>query len=147
MLTITGIFKERSVDPKAEYVRAFQRTIMIVPKDRSIEGSALCIANDMLHVNNASPEQSRKAFKTLFIPKPMLMTIPSASQEMTPEQQKIDKMVQALMQHTKMNLEWSRKCLLETNFDYEHACHAFNVLSQQNQIPREAFAMEEAMQE
>jgi nuclear RNA export factor len=140
MLTISGIFKERSVDPNAEHVRAFQRTLMIAPKDRSVEESGLCIVNDMLHVNNATIEQSRKAFRTL-------LTISSAYKKMTPEQQKIEILVEELMLHSGMNSEWSRKCLNETNWDYARALYVFKMLNRQEQIPQEAFVENEAMQE
>ncbi|KAG5670967.1 hypothetical protein PVAND_001195 [Polypedilum vanderplanki] len=136
VLTITGIFKEKKSDPKAEYVRVFQKTLIIVPN--SVGG--LCIRNEMMHINNATLTQSKKAFKTLIIPKPLSATISSQAELQDEENTKI-KMVQALSKQTNMNLEWSKKCLEETNYDYNRACFVFNELYKINKIPQEAFSM------
>jgi nuclear RNA export factor len=39
-----------------------------------------------------------------------------------------------------MNMEWSRKCLEETNWDFARAGFVFGELFKQNKIPPEAFA-------
>ncbi|KAH8400462.1 hypothetical protein KR222_000452 [Zaprionus bogoriensis] len=48
-------------------------------------------------------------------------------------------MVQAMSVHSQMNVEWSRKCLEETNWDFNHAAFVFNKLFKENKIPPEAF--------
>uniref|UniRef100_U5EYT0 Putative mrna export factor tap/mex67 n=1 Tax=Corethrella appendiculata TaxID=1370023 RepID=U5EYT0_9DIPT len=48
-------------------------------------------------------------------------------------------MIQAMANQSTMNIEWSRKCLEETNWDYERAGFVFTELHKQNKIPPEAF--------
>lgn len=136
ILTITGVFKERKEsNPKAEHVRTFHRTFTIVPNNFGL----LCIMNDMMHVTNATLLQSKKAFKTLIIPKPLPMTI--STELLVPQLDDNTKlqMIQSMMAQTNMNYEWSKKCLEENNFDYNRACFVFNELYKVNKVPPEAF--------
>lgn len=48
-------------------------------------------------------------------------------------------MVQQMSQQSNMNLEWSKKCLEETNWDFNRAIYVFGELQKQNKIPPEAF--------
>lgn len=48
-------------------------------------------------------------------------------------------MIQTMSQQSNMNLEWSRKCLEETQWDFPRAAHVFTELHKQNKIPAEAF--------
>ncbi|XP_017852051.1 nuclear RNA export factor 1 [Drosophila busckii] len=48
-------------------------------------------------------------------------------------------MIQAMSAQSQMNLDWSRKCLEETNWDYNHAAFVFEKLFKENKIPAEAF--------
>ncbi|XP_015011034.2 nuclear RNA export factor 1 isoform X1 [Drosophila erecta] len=48
-------------------------------------------------------------------------------------------MIQAMCTHSQMNVIWSRKCLEETNWDYNHAAFVFEQLFKENKIPPEAF--------
>ncbi|EDX17590.1 sbr [Drosophila simulans] len=48
-------------------------------------------------------------------------------------------MIQAMSAQSQMNVIWSRKCLEETNWDYNHAAFVFEQLFKENQIPPEAF--------
>lgn len=48
-------------------------------------------------------------------------------------------MVQQMCQQSNMNIEWSKKCLEETNWDYNRAVYVFTELQKQNKIPPEAF--------
>ncbi|XP_017869853.1 PREDICTED: nuclear RNA export factor 1 isoform X1 [Drosophila arizonae] len=48
-------------------------------------------------------------------------------------------MVQAMSAQSQMNLDWSRKCLEETNWDFNHAAFVFEKLFKENKIPPEAF--------
>lgn len=140
VLTVTGLFKEKSSDPKSEHARIFQKTLVIVPNN-----GGFCIKNEMLHINNASPAQSRNAFK-LPAPPATPPSIPSTSVQQspistgTPDDSTKMKMLQAMMQQSNMNVEWSRKCLEETNWDFARAGYVFGELFKQNKIPPEAFA-------
>ncbi|XP_052850287.1 nuclear RNA export factor 1 isoform X3 [Drosophila gunungcola] len=48
-------------------------------------------------------------------------------------------MIQAMSAQSQMNVLWSRKCLEETNWDYNHAAFVFEQLFKENKIPPEAF--------
>ncbi|XP_062713191.1 nuclear RNA export factor 1 [Aedes albopictus] len=144
LLTVTGVFKERKVAVINEPYRSFQRSLVIVPS-----GSGFCIRNEMIHINNATRIQEDKAFKdpassgfqapataapVATVPIPVAPVVPPVVDDNTKLQ-----MVQAMAAHSNMNLEWSRKCLEETNWDFERAGFAFTELHKQNRIPPEAF--------
>lgn len=142
VLTVTGLFKERNPDPKAEYARIFQKSLVIVPNN-----GGFCIKNELLHINNASPSQARNAFK---MPPPSTSTSspvtpsnsiqsPSTSTGAPDDSTKLQ-MIQAISQQTNMNMEWSKKCLEETNWDFNRAGFVFSELFKQSKIPPEAFA-------
>jgi nuclear RNA export factor len=137
VLTVTGLFKERN--PNAEYARTFQKTMVIVPNN-----SGFCIMNEMMHVNNASQNQARNAFKAPIIANPQMpVAQPSLStqpQQLAPDEATKMQMIQAMCQQSNMNVEWSRKCLEETNWDFQRAGFVFAELFKQNKIPPEAFA-------
>lgn len=139
VLTVTGLFKERNTNPKAEYTRTFQKTMVIVPNN-----GGFCIKNELMHINNASVLQTKNAFKApAIVSTPMAATpMPVATQIAAPQQ--IDdatkmQMIQAMSLHSNMNVEWSRKCLEETNWDFQRAGFVFSELYKQNKIPPEAF--------
>jgi nuclear RNA export factor len=131
VLTVSGLFKERSTNPKAEHARCFQKTLVIVPNN-----GGFCIKNEMLHINNASQTQARAAFKEPIPIAPTNMT-PSTSQQLD-DNTKL-RMVEEMSKVSNMNLEWSRKCLEETQWDYNRAGFVFQELFKQSKIPPEAF--------
>ena len=142
VLTVTGLFKERNSNPKAEYARTFQKTMVIVPNN-----GGFCIKNEMMHINNASHSQAKNAFKapiiasSQLIAQPMTSTssAPTQPQQGAPDDATKVQMIQMLSQQSNMNVEWSRKCLEETNWDYQRAGFVFGELFKQNKIPPEAF--------
>lgn len=137
LLTVTGVFKERKTNGSAELVRSFQRSMLIVPA-----GSGYCIRNELMHVNVATAKQER----TIFAPPPTL-TSPSNFQSpvnatetgaaLNDERKQM--MVIAMSNQSGMNLDWSRKCLEETQWDYQRAAFVFTELHKENKIPPEAF--------
>lgn len=141
VLTVSGLFKERSSNPRTEYTRTFQKTMVIVPNN-----GGFCIKNELMHVNNASHSQARNAFKAPLIASPQLNTsMTSGATSASPQQQAVPdeatkmQMIQMMSQQSNMNVEWSRKCLEETNWDYQQASYAFGQLFKHNKIPSEAF--------
>lgn len=130
VLSVTGIFKERNPDPKLEHVRIFQKTLVIVPNN-----GGFCIRNELLHINNASPAQARNAFKTPTV----VPAIPSSAVPPQLDETTKMRMIEALSQQSNMNLEWSKRCLEETNWDYNRAGLVFQELFKVNKIPQEAF--------
>jgi nuclear RNA export factor len=131
VLTVTGLFKERNTNPKLEYVRIFQKTLVIVPNN-----GGFCIMNELLHINNASGYQSKNAFKTPVVAPSTPQPVAGSS---GPDDATKLQMVQAISQQTNMNIEWSRKCLEETNWDFTRAGFVFSELFKQGKIPPEAF--------
>lgn len=149
LLTVTGVFKERKVAVINEPYRSFQRSLVIVPS-----GSGFCIRNEMIHINNTTRIQDEKAFKdpasngfqpstsaavaAPAVPHPVAVA-PVALPVGGPDDNTKLQMVQEMAVRSNMNLEWSRKCLEETNWDFERAAFAFAELQKQNRIPPEAF--------
>lgn len=139
VLTVTGLFKERNTNPKAEYARTFQKTMVIVPNN-----GGFCIKNEMLHINNASQPQARNAFKAPVVTTPPMnaqQSIPTSPQQQpgAPDDATKMQMIQSMSLQSNMNVEWSRKCLEETNWDYQRAGFVFSELFKQSKIPPEAF--------
>lgn len=97
----------------------------------------------MLTLNNATPSQLEKAFKgpleaanapaTQMVPVAVVQA-PGIIDDNTKMQ-----MVQAMATSSNMNMEWSRKCLEETNWDFQRAGFVFAELHKQGKIPPEAF--------
>ena len=75
------------------------------------QGEGLCIVNDNLFITMATKEQSEKS-NALFI----------------------------LAQETKMNLEWTKRCLDGQGWNLELARNAFIAAKEKNEIPPEAFS-------
>jgi len=133
LLTVTGIFRERA--KPTENICSFQRILVIVPS-----GSGFCIKNEMLHINNSTMNQIKTAFKSNVQPAaapipPPVSAAPSSTDDTTKLQ-----MIQLMAQRSNMNLEWSEKCLIETNWDFDRAAFVFTELHNQQKIPAEAFA-------
>jgi len=75
-------------------------------------------------------------------PTPALAHQAAPSSSLTPVQSltNLAELVNRLSHATGMNQAFSRKCLEETNWNYETAMSAFQNAFQQSQIPPEAFA-------
>ncbi|KAL1402586.1 hypothetical protein pipiens_019705, partial [Culex pipiens pipiens] len=151
LLTVTGVFKERKPAVINEPYRSFQRSLVIVPGATG----GFCIRNEVIHINNTTRLQDEKAFKdpvssqgfapsaasastSAALPAPTAAAVPVLPGGAPDDNTKLQ-MVQAMATQSNMNLEWSRKCLEETNWDYERAAFAFSELHKQNRIPPEAF--------
>lgn len=108
MLSVTGVFREKQTPQGRDKLRSFHRTLIIVKC-----GSGYCIKNDMLHINNLTMAQVKTAFKPIDSV-PVTVGSVQAPVVPTPVQPTIDEatklqMVQAMAQHSQMNLEWSRR--------------------------------------
>ena len=57
-LTVTGVFKETKANSNSDYIRSFQRSLIIVPAN-----NGFCIRNEVVHINNANSIQEKNAFK------------------------------------------------------------------------------------
>ena len=137
LLNVTGIFKELRSGHKTTPIRHFCRTLVIVPA-----GSGFCIANEQLHVTNATESQIKNAFKTPIIqttqPAVELNVAPVPASPIIDNNTK-QQMIQTMSQQSGMNIQWSQKCLEETNWDFNRAAYIFTELQKQGTIPAEAF--------
>ncbi|XP_024870529.1 nuclear RNA export factor 1-like [Temnothorax curvispinosus] len=140
-ITITGYFQE--LDNKDEPIRYFNRTFIIVP-----EGEGYCIRNEQLHIsqppeaqlkqlhqqlnqlNNQQPQPTTSALETVGVAKPVPTDLSNDIKQ---------QMTLTLSQQTNMNLEWSLKCLQETQWNYDNALSAFQEFYKRGQVPSEAF--------
>ncbi|XP_019881507.1 nuclear RNA export factor 1 isoform X2 [Aethina tumida] len=135
-LTVTGMFKELKSGHKIPPLRHFFRTMVIVPA-----GGGFCIINDELHVTNATQEQAKKAFKLPDVPAVTANPVdaPAPQVPLQPSDDLKQQMISRLCQETRMNPEWSMKCLMETNWNEVTALAAFRELHIRNAVPPEAF--------
>lgn len=145
-LTVSGIYREPNASniETTWPVRYFSRTFLIVPV-----GSGFCIVNDLLSITNASDTQVANAFKKE-LEKSVILQSPTgstASATASPAAPHVlddavrQQMVQALSARSGMNLDWSKKCLDETQWDFERAVWTFEQLQKQGSIPAEAFVV------
>ncbi|XP_013107467.2 nuclear RNA export factor 1 isoform X1 [Stomoxys calcitrans] len=162
--TVAGLFKElESTTSTNGDIRYFQRQFVIVPA-----GGGFCIRNEMIFVTSATGQQARTFLKTpsvqasaagtasnlpttaagslqsrLQMQQPStsaaaLMSTPAPVPTQPDDATKMQ-MIQAMIAQSNMNMEWSRKCLEETNWDYNHAAFVFDKLNREGKIPPEAF--------
>ncbi|XP_067011761.2 nuclear RNA export factor 1 [Anabrus simplex] len=135
IVSLTGMFMETDV-PKTP-VRSFSRVFVIVPW-----GTGFCITNDMLLITNPTDEQLKVAFKRPVAATPTTTPVSSPPAPVVP--QPVDnsvkeQMVLALAEQSNMNLLWSKKCLDDSQWDFQQALFVFTELFKQGKVPSEAF--------
>lgn len=138
-ITITGYFQE--LDNKEQPIRYFNRTFTIVP-----EGRGYCIRNEQLHISQLPEAQLKQLNQQLNSqptqPEVSTLLPQTSTQSAKPIELSEDikqQMTMTLSQQTNMNLEWSLKCLQETQWNYDNALSAFQEFFKRGQIPSEAF--------
>jgi len=139
-ITITGYFQELEKD---EPIRYFNRTFIIVP-----EGEGYCIRNEQLHISQPPEAQLKQLHQQLNqlsnqqtqSEAPALGSAEVAKPMATELNDDIKRqMTITLSEQTNMNLEWSLKCLQETQWNYNNALSAFQEFYKLGQVPPEAF--------
>lgn len=140
-ITITGYFQE--LDKKEGPIRYFNRTFIIVP-----EGEGYCIRNEQLHISQPPEAQLKQLHQQLNqlnnqqiqpeTPAPLGTTVAKPMPTELSNDIK-QQMTVTLSQQTNMNLEWSLKCLQETQWNYDNALSAFQEFFKRGQVPSEAF--------
>ncbi|XP_053735741.1 nuclear RNA export factor 1 isoform X2 [Synchiropus splendidus] len=126
--TVSGVFKEVAVDGKSrDSTMAFSRVFITVPAGNS----GLCIVNDQIFIRMATTEEIRRAFVAP-APTPSSSPVPTLT---APQQE----MLSAFSQMSGMNLEWSQKCLLDNQWDFNAAAQVFTQLKTEGKIPDVAF--------
>ncbi|XP_018376898.1 PREDICTED: nuclear RNA export factor 1-like isoform X2 [Trachymyrmex cornetzi] len=138
-ITITGYVQ---LDNKEEpIIYYFNRTFIIVPKDEGY-----CIQNEQLHISQLPESQLTKLHQQLNqlenqqiqLETPALSSVEVTNFVATePSDEMKQQMTLTLSQQTNMNLEWSLKCLQDTQWNYDNAVSAF--ILNREQIPSQAF--------
>lgn len=104
MLTVSGVFREKT-KRGTDGLRSFQKALVIVPS-----GTGFCIKNEMLHITNCTIHQIRTAFKPPATVAEATVPVPVApTSTVVPDDATKLQMINAMSQHSNMNLEWSRK--------------------------------------
>uniref|UniRef100_A0A1B0AGY8 NTF2 domain-containing protein n=1 Tax=Glossina pallidipes TaxID=7398 RepID=A0A1B0AGY8_GLOPL len=154
--TVGGLFKEcESANNTAGGIRYFQRQFILVPA-----GNGFCIRNEMIFVTRANRSQTRTFLKPqqtmpladtfhatptatteiIGVQNELQMGATSSAATDQPDDATKMQMVQVLSTRSHMNMEWSRKCLEENNWNYSHAICIFDNLQKSDNVPSEAFA-------
>lgn len=137
-ITITGYVQ---LDNKEEPIHYFNRTFIIVPKDEGY-----CIQNEQLHISQLPESQLNQLHQQLNqlenqqiqSETPALSSVEVTNPVATePNDEMKQQMTLTLSQQTNMNLEWSLKCLQDTQWNYDNAVSAF--ILNREQIPSQAF--------
>ncbi|XP_055390592.1 nuclear RNA export factor 1 [Condylostylus longicornis] len=162
VFTVAGLFKEilatSSSTSQAGDLRYFQRLFVVIP---GMSGG-YCIRNEMMLITVATHLQHQKAFKEPEIvnvsettstnsrtdnslqsrlEQGMHQPVPTQISSIAPvvnDAAKID-MVREMSERSGMNLEWSKKCLEDTNWDFNYAAFVFDKLQKESKIPPQAF--------
>ncbi|KYN06147.1 PREDICTED: nuclear RNA export factor 1-like [Cyphomyrmex costatus] len=138
-ITITGYVQLNT--NKEESIYYFNRTFIIVSKDERY-----CIRNEQLHISQLPEAQLKQLQQQLNqlgnqqiqLEAPALSSIEVTNliaSELNDEMKQ--QMVLTLSQQTNMNLEWSLKCLQDTQWNYNNAVSVF--ILNREQIPSQAF--------
>ncbi|XP_031555922.1 nuclear RNA export factor 1-like [Actinia tenebrosa] len=155
--SIRGFFMEGN-----KTMRSFTRVFVALP---AAGGKSLKIVNDELHVRGPAlpqiqafkkQQESITATSTLQVPAavptipttlPTIVTVPTLTPStslttlpipsgLTPEQQQ---MILQFSRESRMNAEWSKKCLADNGWDYQKSAECFTSLNNQGLIPPGAF--------
>ncbi|XP_021921286.1 nuclear RNA export factor 1-like [Zootermopsis nevadensis] len=140
MVSLTGLFLEPG-PTRNEPLRSFNRVLVIVPY-----GEGYCIINEELFVTNATDEQSKAVVRTLppavmSPPTPAPTPVPVAVSPQAAFTDDIMKqqMVEGFAVQSGMNVRWARKCLEDSNWNFQQAVSVFTELNKKGTIPPEAF--------
>ncbi|KDR19314.1 nuclear RNA export factor 1-like isoform X2 [Zootermopsis nevadensis] len=132
LISVTGVFREPATI-KTPLIRSFCRVFVLV----QIGPREFQIANETLHVKNATTKEAEEAFK---IPKPPIRQKLTPGNPVNMNESDKEHLTKILSQLTEMNVKWSRKCLEESKWDIKKATTVFTELYKMSKIPPEAFS-------
>jgi len=137
--TVTGMFKEKGV--KDDKVKHFNRSFIVVP-----HGQGFCIVNDVLFITFATTSNAKRAFSSpdaqLPAPGAASPAAPATAVATTSPQLDVAQkqaMAIAFAEKSRMNVEWSVKCLEENLWNFDKSAVVFAELNAAGKIPPEAF--------
>ncbi|XP_071441204.1 nuclear RNA export factor 1-like [Hetaerina americana] len=130
VMTVRGIFRE--LGSLENSLCSFSRVFVL-----SRSGNNFFITNDMLFITNATGQQAEVSLKSL----PPLPASPSNDLSYLDGKncEIRQNMVEELAKITEMNLRWSRKCLVETEWDFQEALKNFMDCYEKETIPPHVF--------
>lgn len=138
LFCVYGTFKE--IDKSSavkDCFRSFTRTFLTVP-----QGSGIVIVNEELTISNATSTQITQSCNDP-PPTPSTSPAPQQNQPNSPISQNANGEQQMMLKQfslqSGMNEEFSLKCLLECQWDYQKAAEVFTDLQNKGIIPPEAF--------
>ncbi|XP_054712972.1 nuclear RNA export factor 1-like [Uloborus diversus] len=127
--SVIGVFKEVGADINNVPLKTFSRTFVVVA-----QGQGFVITNETLYIAHASQEQQSKAFK---MPAPTPSPSPAPTEEKSVTEKQM--LVLELSKNTRMNVDFSTKCLEENDWDYQRAFAIFMKFQSEGKLPPEAF--------
>ncbi|XP_791276.4 nuclear RNA export factor 1 [Strongylocentrotus purpuratus] len=137
--TVSGTFKEVSGKSNDDVVIAFSRVFLATHHPNT----GLCIINDQLCLRPATSQQKSSFASPGPTPSTSPVNVPTsmpapmqAPQGLSPAHQT---MLAEFMRVSGMNADWSMKCLVENNWNYENSGKVFTSLKSEGKIPPEAF--------
>ncbi|XP_064624145.1 nuclear RNA export factor 1-like [Lineus longissimus] len=140
---VTGLYKESSSKSDKPPVRFFSRTFVTEQV-----GNGLVITNEQLNITNPSQDVA-KSFSNTPIPGSSVTPTPTPSPststptpsvvapQVTPDVQK--EMIKQFSLQSGMNEDFSLKCLIENDWNYEKSAVVFTELKAKGMIPPEAY--------
>lgn len=137
VFTVTGLFKE--LTEAAEFLRHFVRTFVVVPQN-----AGFCIRNETIFITSATAEQTSEFERSQTINSSANSIQSQTATNISPNISQLSdeakmQMVRNMSAQRQMNIDWSHKCLEETNWEFNRAIFVFQKLFKENQIPPEAF--------
>jgi len=109
IITVTGVFREVAQSLlDSERIIGFTRTFTLA----SAPNGEYNITNEQLYVSNATTQQQQRAFKFVRVAKANHLSVEPAQTD-----KEKTEMAQALKAITSLNLEWSKKCLEDSQYD------------------------------
>lgn len=132
VISVKGVFKEPTI-LKAPLIRSFYRVFVL----KEINPKCFQIANESLHISNATTKEAETAFK---VTKPVITRKMLASKTGNLSENEKTQMTDTMSMLTTMNKKWSNKCLEETQWEIKEALIVFTELYKMNKIPQEAFS-------
>ena len=129
VVVVRGVFKQAGPGGRSSpLVRNFVKSMVIVPA-----GAGLCVSNEQLYINVATPEQVKGAIKNMAAPSDDFSGLDDAKREL----------ILRFQDSSKMLPKFCRLCLERNDWHYDKSAEMFLELQRTNKIPPEYFGIVE----
>jgi len=133
IFTVNGLYREIEQSPHGP-VRTFQRTFTCTQTPTGV----LIIA-DHIMIINATDTQVSNMTRTAPPTNSSASVTMESQNDSAPSTDVQNQLIQKFSQESGMNIEYSRLCLFENEWNYNKAAQKFQDLQKMNSIPPEAF--------